>query len=121
MTVLILLRRLTRSVGVICLSQYLQVTLTGYETLKHSNHLSINYLYRDRDKALAHRDRKYCAILACHRDSSLPTNGTRNRLAAPVTQTPSTAVPLAFRPRCDTKSLYITVNHCIMTTFYNSS
>ena len=43
--------------------------MTGYETFKHSNHLSANYLYRDRDKALAHRDGKYCAILACHRDS----------------------------------------------------
>ena len=64
-----MLLTITRSVGVICLSQYLQVTLTGYETLKHSNHLSTNYLYRDRDKALAHHDGKYCAIPACHRDS----------------------------------------------------
>jgi len=59
--------------------------LTGYETLKHSNHLSTNYLYRDRDKALAHRDGKYCApdksgqaILACHRDSSLPSYRDKN-------------------------------------------
>jgi hypothetical protein len=37
---------------------------------------------------------KIAPYLAAHRDSSLPTNGTRNRLAAPVTQTPSTAVPL---------------------------
>ena len=29
-------------------------------------------MYRDRDKALAHRDGKYCAIPACHRDCLLP-------------------------------------------------
>jgi len=51
-------------------------------------------LYRDRDKAIAHRDGKYRAIPACHRDNSLPTNGTSNRLAAPVTQTTPIAVPL---------------------------
>jgi len=51
-------------------------------------------LYRDRDKALAHRDSKYCAIPACYRDNSLPTNGTVGRIAALVTQTTTTAVPL---------------------------
>ena len=28
---------------------------------------------------------------------------------------------VSIQARCDTKSLYITVNQCIMTTFYNSS
>jgi hypothetical protein len=33
-------RLLTRSVGVICLSRYLQhLTVTGYQTLKQSNYL----------------------------------------------------------------------------------
>jgi len=70
------------------------ITLTGYEKLKHSTHLITNYLYRDRDKALAHRDGKYCAIPACYRDNSLPTNGTAGRIAALVTQPTTTAVPL---------------------------
>jgi hypothetical protein len=48
--------------------------LTGYQTLKLSNYLSAISLYRDRDKALAHRDGKNCAILACHRDSFLARN-----------------------------------------------
>jgi hypothetical protein len=54
-------------------------------------------LYRDRDKALAHRDGKYCAIpggppgqLHTHNRDNQP-DGLRR-----VTQTPSTAVPLAF-------------------------
>jgi len=45
--------------------------LTGYQTLKLSNYLSAISLYRDRDKALAHRDGKNSVILACHRDPSL--------------------------------------------------
>jgi len=69
--------------------------MTGYESFKHSNLLSTKCLYRYRDKALAHRDRKNCAIPACHRDNSLLKNWTRKRMAAPVTQTPSTAEPLA--------------------------
>jgi phage-related protein len=61
-------------------------------------------LYRDSTKASAHRDGKYCApvsrcssgrgIPACYRDCSLPTNGTVGRIAALVTQTTTTAVPL---------------------------
>ncbi len=36
---------ITRSVGVICLSRYLQhLTLTGYQTLKHYNHLIPNII-----------------------------------------------------------------------------
>jgi len=42
--------------------------MTGYETFKHSNHLSTYCLYCKRDKASAHRDGKNCAIPACHRD-----------------------------------------------------
>jgi hypothetical protein len=68
--------------------------MTGHETFKQSNLLSTNYMYRHRDKALAHLDSKNCAIPACHRDNALLKNGTRNRMAAPVTQTPSTAEPL---------------------------
>ena len=55
-----------------------KVTLTGNEKFKHSTHLITNYLYRDRDNALAHHDGKYCAILACHRDSSPTQNRDRN-------------------------------------------
>lgn len=36
--------------------------MTGYQTLKQSNYLITISLYRDPDKALAHRDGKYCAI-----------------------------------------------------------
>jgi hypothetical protein len=43
--------------------------LTGYQTLKHPNYLTTISLYRDRDKALAHHDGKYCAMPACHRDN----------------------------------------------------
>jgi hypothetical protein len=42
--------------------------MTGYQTLNPSNYLSAISLYRDRDKALAHRDGKYRAIPARHRD-----------------------------------------------------
>jgi len=69
--------------------------MTGHETFKQLSFLSTDYLYRDSTKTSPHRDGKNCAIPACHRDNSLLKNGTRNRMAAPVTQTPSTAVPLA--------------------------
>jgi len=59
-------------------------------------------MYRDSTKALAHRDGKYCAILSCHRDCFTAHNRDKNPAGclpagrqAPVTQTPSTAVPLA--------------------------
>jgi hypothetical protein len=55
-------------------------------------------MYRDSTTPLAHRDSKYCAIPACNRDCSLPTNGTLGRIAALVTQTTTTAVPLAGIP-----------------------
>jgi len=73
--------------------------LTGYQKLKHSNYLITISLYRDSTKALAQHDGKYCAIPACHRDSfqSLPGQFL-GRLAAPVTQTTSTAVPLGKIP-----------------------
>jgi hypothetical protein len=60
-------------------------------------------LYRDRDKALAHRDGKYRAIPACHRDNSLLTTGAVNRMASPVTQTPSIAVPLCLSRAAETR------------------
>jgi hypothetical protein len=70
--------------------------LTGYQTFKQPNYLIIISLYRDRDKAHAHRDGKYCAIpggppgqLHAHNRDNQP-DGLRR-----VTQTPSTAVPLA--------------------------
>ena len=53
-------------------------------------------MYRDNSITHAHRDSKNCAIPACHRDNSLLKNGTRNRMATPVTQTPSTAEPLGL-------------------------
>jgi hypothetical protein len=79
-------------------------------------------LYRDHDKALAHRDGKNCAILACHRDSfparttdivqsgglahnrdNQPDGCPPERAVlygrAPVTFTIATAVPLAFSIR----------------------
>ena len=49
-----------------------KVTMTGYQTLKYSNHLITIYLYRDSTIAHAHHDSKYCAIPACYRDCSLP-------------------------------------------------
>jgi hypothetical protein len=68
--------------------------LTGNETFKHSNHQSANYLYRDRSQT-AHT---VMANIAPYRlatgTTSLLTTGTINRMASPVTQTPSTAVPL---------------------------
>ena len=74
---------------------FCKVTLTGYQTLKHSNHLITISLYRDRDKALAHRDGKYCAIPGgppgqFHALQPGQSTGGLRR----VTQTPSTAVPL---------------------------
>ena len=42
--------------------------------LKPSNYLTTISLYRDHDKALAHRDGKNCAIPARHRDSFLARN-----------------------------------------------
>ena len=42
--------------------------------LNHSNHLITISLYRDSTIALAHRDGKYCAIPARHRDSFLAHN-----------------------------------------------
>ena len=87
---------LTRSVGVICLSRYLQhLTLTGSQMLKHYNYLITNSIYRDRETSRT-RLCKYRAIPACNRDNSMLTNGTIKRLTAPVTQTPSTAEPLAL-------------------------
>ena len=60
--------KLTRSIGVICLSRYLQnLTVTVYQTLKQPNYLYTLVLYRDRRTSRT-RQRKYCAILACHRD-----------------------------------------------------
>jgi hypothetical protein len=61
--------------------------------LKPANHLKIISLYRDHDKALAHRDGKNCAIPACNRDSSILVTGTSGRIAALVTQTTPIAVP----------------------------
>jgi hypothetical protein len=71
--------------------------MTGHETFKQSNHLITYCLNRHRDKALAHRDGKNCAMPACHRDNSLLKNRIRNWMAAPVTQTTSTAEPLGLR------------------------
>jgi hypothetical protein len=68
-------------------------------------------LYRDRDRALAHRYGKYCAIPACYRDNSLPTNWTVSRIAALVTQTTTTAVPLDLMLRI--------VQKCPKSTTYN--
>src|SRR5659263_750132 len=49
-TVSIALHLITRSVGVICLSRYLQhLTLTGYKTLKQPNYLYTFVIYRDRN------------------------------------------------------------------------
>ena len=90
----------TVSCGNLTCHNICKAILTGYETFKHSNHLSTNYLYRDRDKAHAHRDGKYCAISACYRDNSLPTNGTVGRIAALETQTTTTAVPLYAMRDC---------------------
>jgi hypothetical protein len=84
----------TVSCGNLTCHNICKVTLTENKTLKHSNHLICSYLYRDSTKAHAHHDSKYCAIPSCHQDSSLPTNGTVGRIAAPVTQTTTTAVPL---------------------------
>jgi len=50
-------------------------------------------MYRDR-KTSRTLLCKYRAIPACHRDNSMLATGTVNRMAAPVTQTPSIAVPL---------------------------
>ena len=84
----------TVSCGNLTCHNICKATLTGYKIYKHSNHLSTNCLYRDSTKTHAHHDSKYCAIPACYRDNSLPTNGTVGRIAALVTQTTTTAVPL---------------------------
>jgi hypothetical protein len=68
----------TVSCGNLTCHNICKATVTGHKTLKHSNHLSTYYLYRDRDKALAHRDGKYCAIPACHRDSFTARNRDKN-------------------------------------------
>src|SRR5659263_720019 len=73
-TVSIALHLITRSVGVICLSRYLQhLTLTGYKTLKQPNYLYTFVIYRDR-KTSRTLLCKYRAIPACHRDSFLARN-----------------------------------------------
>jgi hypothetical protein len=68
--------------------------LTGYRTLKHSNYQSTNYC----TAIVINPTRTVMANIAPYwlatGTPSLLTNGTRNRLAAPVMQTPSTAVPL---------------------------
>ena len=84
----------TVSCGNLTCHNICKVTLTGNKIHKHSTHLTTYYLYRDSTKTHAHHDGKYCAIPACYRDNSLPTNGTRGRIAALVTQTTTTAVPL---------------------------
>ena len=100
----------TVSCGNLTCHNICKVTLTGHKTLKYSNYLITIYLYRDRDKALAQRDGKYCAIPACYRDRSLPTNGTVGRIAALVTQTTTTAVPLwaiALRKFLQTQTIFM--------------
>jgi hypothetical protein len=106
----------TVSYGNLTCHNICKVTLTGYETNKHLNHLSNNYLYRDSTKAHAHRDRKYCAIPACYRDCFLPTNGTSGRIGALVTQTTTTAVPLAVRMGAQNAMIYwCQLDHNIVT------
>ena len=68
----------TVSCGNLTCHNICKVTLTGNETLKLSNYLITISLYRDRDKALAHRDGKYCAIPACHLDSFPTHNRDKN-------------------------------------------
>jgi len=60
-TVSTVLRVLTRTIGVICSSQYLQSNRDRVQTLKLSNNLITISLYRDRQTARA-RDGKYCAV-----------------------------------------------------------
>ena len=88
---------LTRSVGVICLSRYLQhLTVTGYKRL---NNLIIYKL--SSYTAIAKPAARDFANTAPYRLAtvirSLLTIRTSKRLAAPLTQTPSTAEPLAAR------------------------
>jgi len=68
--------------------------LTEYQILKLSNYLSAISLYRDR----AQTARTVMANTAPYRLAtgtlSLLTTGTVGRMASPVTQTPSIAVPL---------------------------
>src|SRR5659263_705482 len=97
-TVSMMQQLLTRSVGVICLSRYLQhLTLTGYKTLIQPNYLTF-IIYRDR-KTSRTLLCKYRAIpggppgqLHTHNRDNQP-DGLRR-----VTQTPSTAVPLGVTP-----------------------
>jgi hypothetical protein len=68
--------------------------LTGYETNKHSNHQSTNYY----TAIVIKPSRTMMANIAPYRlaTGTVPcqTTGTGGRMASPVTQTPSTAVPL---------------------------
>src|SRR5659263_285781 len=86
---------LTRSVGVICLSRYLQhLTLTGYKTLKQPNYLYTFVIYRDRktSRTLLCKYRTIPGgppgLFPCSQLGQ-STGGLRR-----VAQTPSTAVPL---------------------------
>jgi hypothetical protein len=93
---------LTRSVGVICLSRYLQhLTLTGYKRL---NNLIIYKL--SSYTAIAKPAARDFANTAPYRLAtvipSLLTIRTSKRLAAPLTQTPSTAEPLVSITSCKT-------------------
>jgi hypothetical protein len=89
---------LTRSIEVICSSQYLQSNLDRVQMLKPSNNLITISLYRDSKIARA-RDGKYCAVPGGPPGlfpTPLPgqsTGGVRR-----VTQTTSIAVPLGVIP-----------------------
>jgi len=111
--------------GVICLSRYLQhLTLTGYQTLypvKYSNAVMSSALFHRVNNLIIYKLSSYTAIAkpaapyfaktAPYRFAtgtlSLLTNGTINQMAAPVTQTPSIAVPLCLSSSVSLRNFFI--------------
>ena len=95
-TVSTVLRALTRSIEVICSSQYLQSNLDRVQMLKPSNYLITISLYRDSKTARA-RDGKYCAIPGGPPGLfPTPLPGQSAGGLRRVTQTTSIAVPLVL-------------------------
>src|SRR5659263_66611 len=109
-TVSMVLHALTRSVGVICSSRYLQhLTLTGYQMLKLYKHLITNFIVtRSQNQPhptlqIPRHTRRPTGTIPCSQPG-LSTGGLRR-----VTQTPSTAVPLGVMHETALHDLNLTI------------